>query len=289
MTLPPILVFAKLTIWEASRRRLLAALVGLTLIVIVFSAWGFSKLGDPGLNGGQPPSELEVRTIASQLLVLVAFVFAGILALSSVVVASPSVAGEIESHQALAMLARPVSRAEYLVGKWIGLAALVVAYAVGSGTLEMVAVDIAVRYVPPQPVLLLTFVAGEGLVLLTLSLALSTRMAGMTGGIVALVLYFMAWVGGIMEGVGRGFDNQTITGIGFATRLILPTDSLWRAAVYAMEPATVIAAARSLGKLGQANPFMVTDPIQPAMVGWVVAWIAGLLALATWGFRAREV
>lgn len=289
MTLPPVLVFAKLTIWEASRRRLLLAIVALTLVVIVFSGWGFAKLEDPGLNGGQPLSEVEVRTIASQLLILVAFVFAGILALSSVVVAAPSVAGEIESHQALAMLARPVSRADYLIGKWIGLAVLVCGYAIGSGTLEMVAVDIAVGYVPPNPALLLVFVGAEGLVLLTLSLVLSTRMAGMTGGIVALVLYFIAWVGGIVEGVGQGFDNATLTNIGFASRLLLPTDSLWRAAVYAMEPATVIAAAQQLGKLGRANPFLVSDPIQPAMIAWVVIWILALLTLATWSFRTREI
>jgi ABC-type transport system involved in multi-copper enzyme maturation permease subunit len=287
MTLPPVLVFAKLTIWEAARRRLLIAIVALTLVVIVFSGWGFAKLTDSILAGGG--SQLEVKTLASQLLVLVAFVFAGILALSSVVVAAPAVASEVESHQALAMLARPVSRGEYVVGKWIGLAALVCGYAVGSGTLEMVAVDVAVGYVPPNPLLTLAFIAGEGLVLLTLALLLSTRVAGMTGGIVALVLYFMAWVGGILEGVGRGFDNQTLTTIGFVTRLALPTDSLWRAAVYAMEPATVIAAAQQLGKLGRANPFLVSDPIQPVMVLWVIVWIVALLALSVWSFSRREV
>src|SRR5438270_7870035 len=38
---PPVLVFARLTIQEASRRRLLLALLVLTLLVVGFSAWGF--------------------------------------------------------------------------------------------------------------------------------------------------------------------------------------------------------------------------------------------------------
>ena len=57
--MPPVFVIARLTIQEASRRRLLLALVILTLIVVGFSAlygyWGFPthghRLWDPGARG----------------------------------------------------------------------------------------------------------------------------------------------------------------------------------------------------------------------------------------------
>ena len=42
--MPPFLVIARLTVQESSRRRLLLALVILTLIVVGFSAWGFNKI-----------------------------------------------------------------------------------------------------------------------------------------------------------------------------------------------------------------------------------------------------
>ena len=42
--MPPVLVFARLTVQEAARRRLLLALLVLTLIVVGFSAWGFDKI-----------------------------------------------------------------------------------------------------------------------------------------------------------------------------------------------------------------------------------------------------
>jgi ABC-type transport system involved in multi-copper enzyme maturation permease subunit len=287
--MPSILTFARLTIWEASRRWLLIAIAMLTLVVIGFTGWGFSKIADPTLNRGQPLSDVEVKLIASQMLVLVAFMFAGVLALSAVLVASPSISGDLESNLALSLLARPVARWHYVLGKWLGLAVLVVAYAAASGTLEMLAVYWATGYTPPHTVQLICFIAGEGLVLLTFALFLSTRLAGMTGGIIALVLYFMGWLGGIVEGVGRAVNSGTLSDIGLAMRLILPTDALWRAAVYAMEPATVLAMARSAGRLGAANPFMVSDPIQPAMLVWVVLWVVGVLGLAVWSFRAREV
>lgn len=289
MTLPPILVFAHLTIWEASRRKLLIAILVLTLIIVVGSGWGFSKLPDAGGPGGAPLSPVEVRVLASQLLIVVAFLFAGVLALSSVLVAAPAISAEVESNQVLALLARPVSRASYVLGKWLGLAVLIVGYAVVSGVAELIAVAVATGYVPPQPLQLIAAIAGEGLVLLTLTTLLSTRLAGMTGGIIALVMYFIAWIGGIVEGVGRGIDNQTLSTIGLVIRLVLPTDALWRQAVYAMEPATMLAGFRQSGALASAFPFAATDPIPPAMVAWVVLWVVALLALALWSFRRREL
>ena len=286
--IPPMLTFARLTIWEAARRKLLIAIALLTLVIIAGTGWGFTKIAGVSADG-QPPSPVEVRLVASQLLTLVAFLFSGVLALSAVLVAAPSVSSDIETNLALAMLARPVRRADYLLGKWVGLGVLVVGYAAVSGALEMLVVAWATGYVPPHPLQLVAFIAAEGLVLLTVALLFSTRLAGMTGGIIALVLWFIAWIGGILEGIGRAFDNGTLTNVGLATRLIIPTDALWRGAVYALEPATVIAAARQAGRVASATPFVVTDPIQPAMLAWIAVWVTGILVLAVWSLRVREV
>src|SRR3977135_855445 len=121
------LVVARQVLNEAARRRLLLALVLLTLIVIALTVWGVSRVDDLR-NGGQPLSDAQKKTIVSQLLILVLFMFSWVLSLAAVFVASPAISGELESGVALAILARPISRAEYVVGKWIGLVALVVAY-----------------------------------------------------------------------------------------------------------------------------------------------------------------
>jgi ABC-type transport system involved in multi-copper enzyme maturation permease subunit len=287
--MPPVLVFAKLTVWEVSRRKLLIAVAVLTLAVIGFTGWGFAKIPEQTTETGQLLSPVEVTTVASQLLIMVAFVFSGVLALSAVLVASPSIAGELESHQALALLARPVRRADYVLGKWLGLAALVLVYAAGSGALEIAVVGLVTGYVPPNPVGVLAATAGEGLIVLTLALCLSTRLAGMTAGIIVLVLWFVAWIGGIVEGIGRAFDNATLSGIGLGMRLLLPTDALWRAGVYAMEPATVVAATQRLGPIGRVSPFTAAEPIAPAMLVWAAIWVLAVLALGLWSFRSREV
>ena len=170
-----VLTIARLTVLEASRRKLLLALALLTLIVIVLTSWGFSRL--PTMNGVTPA---EVRVAASQLTILVAFMFSGVLALGSTLVAAPTIASDIESGVALAILPRPIRRSEVLLGKWLGLAVLIALYAALSGVLEMLGIQWATGYLPPNPAAAITFVAAEGLVLMTLALLLSTRLAPMT-------------------------------------------------------------------------------------------------------------
>src|SRR2546428_9497450 len=146
-----VLVVARQVINEAARRRLLLALVLLTLVVIALTVWGVSRVDDLR-NAGQPLSDAQKKTIVSQLLILVMFMFSWVLSLAAVFVASPAVSGELESGIALAILARPISRAEYVLGKWLGLVALVVTDGVGAAAVELVAVPAGRGYSPPQPV-----------------------------------------------------------------------------------------------------------------------------------------
>jgi ABC-type transport system involved in multi-copper enzyme maturation permease subunit len=285
----PALVVARLTIQEASRRRLLLALVILTLLVVGFSAWGFNKITTVTRSDGSVLPAVQVTLITSQLLIVVTFVYSGVLALSAAVVAGPLISSEVESGLLLSMLARPMRRSEVVIGKWLGLAVLVAIYAAGSALLEIAAVDWATGYVPPHPVDLILYVGAEGLALLSLGLLLSTRLSGITGGVIALVAWLMGWIAGVVGDIGVGLQNQAIENVGTVSHLILPTDGLWRGAVYAMEPDAVLATLRAAGTIGRANPFSAVDPPPIQFLAWVVVWFAIMLALSVWSFRTREI
>lgn len=280
------LVISGLVLREAARRRLVLAVVILTALAVILTAWGFSRI--PYL-GRVPLPPQQVTLVASQLTILVGFMFSFVLALSAVFVAAPAISGETESGIALAVLARPISRTQYVIGKWLGLAALLLVYALGSVALELVVIRAVVDYTPPAPVEAFAFLYAEGLALLTLALLLSTRLAGMVGGVIGLVLFGIAWIGGIVGGVGAAFDNATITHVGTVTRLLLPTDGLWRGAVFALEPAAVVTASRGAPAVAAANPFFASSAAPVAFVVWTVAWIAIVLAAAIWSFRSREI
>src|SRR5439155_17956017 len=240
-------------------------------------------------SDGTPLPPEQVSLITSQLLIVVTFMFSGVLALSAAVVAGPLISGEVESGLLLSMLARPLRRSEVVLGKWLGLAVLVAIYAAGAAFLELAAVDWATGYLPPHPIALTVFVAAEGLVLLSLGLLLSTRLSGITAGVIALVAWLIAWIAGVVGDIGTGLQNQALENVGVFSHLALPSDGLWRGAIYAMEPDTFIAAMRALGTAGRANPFAATDPPPLPFLAWVVAWFAIVLTLSVLSFRRREI
>jgi len=283
--MPPVLVIARLTVQESSRRRLLLALMILTLIVVGFSAWGFNKITTVTNSSGQTLPTQQVDLITSQLLIVVTFMFSGVLALSAAVVAGPLISSEVESGLLLSMLARPLRRSEVVLGKWLGLGILVAAYAAGAASLELAAVDWATGYLPPHPIELTLFVAAEGLVLLSLGLLLSTRLSGITAGVIALVAWLMGWIAGVVGDIGTGLQNQALENVGIVSHLVLPSDGLWRGAIYAMEPDSLIAAMRAAGTFGRANPFAAVDPPPVPFLLWVVAWFVLVLGLSIWSFR----
>jgi ABC-type transport system involved in multi-copper enzyme maturation permease subunit len=279
------LTIARLQLQELLRRRLFLVLLLLTIVVISLTTWGFSRI--PTLD--DPMSEVEIAAISSQLLILVMFMFSFVLAFSAVFAASPAISAEVESGTTLAMLARPITRLEYVVGKWLGLVATVLIYAVPAAGVQMLLVRWVVGYSPPHPIEFLLFVIGEAVVVLTLSLLLSTRFAGMVGGVTGLILWGLAWIGGIVGGVGLVFGNATLTHVGTASKLLLPTDGLWRGAVWSLEPASLIAIMRSSGQAAAANPFFAADPPPAAYILWCIAWIIGVLAFAVWSFTHKEL
>jgi ABC-type transport system involved in multi-copper enzyme maturation permease subunit len=287
--MPPVLVFARLTVQESSRRRLLLALVILTLLVVGFSAWGFNKITTVTRSDGTPLPPDQVSLITSQLLIVITFMYSGVLALSAAVVAGPLISSEVESGLLLSMLARPVRRSEVVIGKWLGLAVLVTIYAAGSAALELTAVNWATGYEPPHPIELVLYVAAEGLALLSLGLVLSTRLSGITGGVIALVAWLMAWIAGVVGDIGTGLQNSALQNVGTISHLLLPTDGLWRGAVYAMEPDVILTALRAAGTAGRANPFSAVDPPPTAFLAWVVVWFGLMLTLSIWSFRTREI
>ena len=282
------LTIARLTIREAARRKLLLALAVLTVIVIGLTGWGFQHLTTlTNPDGSQIPHD-ELRLATSQVLVLVEFMFSGVLALSAVVVASPAISSELESGVALSIFARPVSRYQVVLGKWLGLAALIVFYVVATTTLELVVVDLTTGYVPPGPVGLAAYLSGEGVVVMSLALLISTRLSGMTAGVISLVLFFIAWIGGIAGAIGEVFSSSAISNAGTITQLLLPTDALWRGSVYELEPVLyrdVLGATTERA----GNPFFVQSPPSLAFLTWSVCWVVLIVSLTVWSLHRREV
>jgi ABC-type transport system involved in multi-copper enzyme maturation permease subunit len=278
------LTFAGLTLQEAARRRVLWALGLLTVLLLALSAWGFSKLAAETDTGGLTSGEAKLA--ASQVLNLVMFFLSLVAALGTAFLAGPTLAGEIESGTSLALLARPVRRPEVLLGKWLGLVAFGASFVGVAGLAEFVVVRVAVGYWPPQPVAGLVLLAAQTTVLLTLALLLSTAISPMASGVLAVGLFGTAWVAGVVGGVGQALDNDGVARVGTVSRVLLPTDGLWRGAMHAFQDPSALT---RLGPAAEGFPFLSDSSLTVSYLVWTAVWVAMVWALAALAFSRRDI
>ena len=283
------IVIARLTVHELVRRRVVWVLGALTILSVALVAWGLDRLVSLAReNGGT--NELQIRIGVSQVLILIAFMFSFVLAMTAAFVGAPQIGGDLESGVALAILARPLRRADVLLGRWLGSAVVVVAYTMASG-LMAIGVAVAISgYGPPDPLLAIGFLSGQALVLLTLTLALGSVLPSIAAGAIAVVGFGLGWMAGVLAGVAAAFGVALLGQVAEVSRWVFPSDGLWRGVIYGLEPPVVVLlAAGSVPRFADANPFYATAPPPLAFVIWSIVWIGLVLGIASWRFERRDL
>jgi len=278
-----VLTVAALTLREASRRRVLLALAVLTVVLLLLSGWGFSRLAAEQLTSG------EARLTASVVLNLVMFGFSLIAALGTAFLAGPTLSGETESGIALAVLARPVRRSAFLLGKWLGLVVFGSGFVVLAGLAQIVVVRVAVDYWPPRPATALALLAAQTAVLLTLTVLLATAVSPMASGVVAVGLFCTTWVAGVVGGVGESLGNDNVGRVGTVSRMLLPTDGLWRGAMHAFQDPTALLEFGGGPEEAAAFPFLSVAPLTPAYLAWAAVWVLMVGGLAAVSFVRKDL
>ena len=111
---------------------------GLAVVSVVLVGWGTERLVSLAREEGVDAIQLQIGV--SQVLILIAFMFSFVLAMSAAFLAAPAIASDVETGTVHAMLARPLRRAELVVGRWLGLSIVVAVYAVLAGLLAIAVV-----------------------------------------------------------------------------------------------------------------------------------------------------
>ena len=127
-------------------------------------------------------------------------------------------------------------------------------YAVLSGLLAIGVVGFVSGHTPPEPLVAVGFLAFQAITVLTLALALGTRLPGIAAGAITVVLFGLGWFAGVLGNIAVAFDATAIRGTSDGLRYLLPTDGLWRGVVYGLEPPAVILLAAGT-RVSAANPF----------------------------------
>jgi Cu-processing system permease protein len=294
-----VLVVARWTVLEARRRRLLLAGIVLSVAFVALFAVGFTLLyhtqerdllqaqaaGADGLGGRE-----ELLAISTILVVLGLYGVQFLAALLGLFLGVASVSPEIDSGALHAVLARPLSRLEYLLGRFLALAGLLAAYVVLMSGALLLTARVVAGYRPGDAGRVLGLLLLEVLILLAVSLLGSTVLPTLANGVVMLALFGLAWLGGILGFVGAiPPGNELLANLGTAAGLLLPADAVWRGASFHVLPPSFLIATSMAGNQDVGVPFASTAPMAPAMLAWAVAYPVACLALAVAAFRRRDL
>jgi ABC-type transport system involved in multi-copper enzyme maturation permease subunit len=275
-------VIARLTVREAVRRWIVAACAAIALCLVGLSAWGFDRL-----SHSRSMTSGEVGVAVPQSLILFMFMFSFVVALSASAMASPAVSADIESGILYSIVTRPVRRSEVLLGKWLGLMVVLLAYSAVVSGLEIAVVDWVSGFLPPNPVAVWAYLFCEGALLLTLALLLSTRLSAIASGVVSIAVFGAAWLAGVVGTLGTTFNISELRTVGQISRYLFPTDGLWHGAIYYLEPQSFLA--RTLAESDKGNPFFAQSAPSWTYLLWVAVWFVVVLGAGVVSFERREL
>jgi len=289
-----VLQIARFTLQEAVSRRLILAGVLISLGYIGLFALGFHFAYDKSIKTTTSvESRLSLGVAFATLTLFGVYVVNYLASFLALFLSVAAISGEIDSGTLHAVLARPLRRSEFVIGRWLGYAVMIAVYIVAMTGLVLLIARLIASYEVPDPLPALLLMLLEGVLLLTLSLFGSTLMPTLANGIVVFTLLGLAWLAGIIEFVGRlltAASNSTggdaMLNIGTAVSLILPSDALWRGASYYLESPSMLAV---LGAARGGIPFFSSTPPAPALVVWAVGYVVVILAGAVLAFRRRDL
>jgi Cu-processing system permease protein len=271
---------AWLTLREAGRRRILWIGAGLGLVFLLFFAAGLQALirqlpADYDLGSAQSRESASFITMAG--LYAVNFLVAMLSVLASV----DTISGEIATHSIQSLVTKPIRRSDVVLGKWLGFALLVLAATALLGGGVIAIASAVTGYMVPNWPAGLALMSLQGLVLLSLTVMGGTRFSTLSNGVLAFMLFAIAFVGGWTEQFGALLNSEAAVRVGIVTSLILPTEAIWRRASSLMQP--------PLLQTFASSPFAVISEPSAAMMVYSVLYMAALVALAVRSFSRRDL
>jgi ABC-type transport system involved in multi-copper enzyme maturation permease subunit len=277
----PIIVIARLTFQEATRRKIVLAalLLGIAFLVIFDLGFYFIQR-DFASNPFSPPA--RVRNEAFNFLALAGMYVVNFLCIAiGALITADSLAGEIQSGTIQATMTKPIPRSAVVLGKWLGQAVLLLLYLVLMGGGVILSVRLLGNYGMPNWLAGLGTIYFNSLIIMTLTLAFSSSLSTLATGGAVFGAFGLAFIGGWVERVGTLLKNQTAIDLGILSSLILPSEAVWNKAAGLMTS--------PLANLAGFTPFTAASEPSSLMIFYAFVYLLAVLFIAIRRFGARDL
>jgi Cu-processing system permease protein len=280
-----ILTIARLTFFEASRRKILLAGLLLGLLFLGVYGLGFHFINVEVEKSMGADQLVQLNEMRNFLLMAGMYVVNFLTAMMTVLTSVDTMSGEISSGTIHTLVSKPIQRRDVVLGKWLGFAVMISLYLLLMGGGVMGLVYLRSGYVANHPVSALVLIWLDALVLLSISMLGGTRLSTLANGVLVFGLYGVAFIGGWIEQIGTFLPNvqasQTAMNIGVITSLIMPSEALWKRAAHELE--SPLAAALRF------TPFSAGNYPSNVMIVYAVGYLLVAMLLTIWLFQRRDL
>jgi len=231
-----VITIIKYTFKEMLKKRAFLLVFILSLLYLSIYAFGLSRIFE------RPSDSIYDIIFQSEILSAGLFFANFIVAFLVVLTSVNAISGEIESGTIYSILSKPIKRYELVLGKFIGLSIMIVLYS-SIMFLSVVGLNIwfgsKISFGWDNILKGLFFFDLGPIVFLALIIASSSIFSTINTGIIAIMAYGIALVGGVLEQIGTAIQQSQVSAFGLKsgeslinagiiTSLILPTDVIYR-------------------------------------------------------------
>ncbi|CAN5832501.1 ABC transporter permease [soil metagenome] len=281
------LLIARLTLQEAVRRKLVWAVLALSVLFVVLYIYGFQTVVDDvdtfNAERGGAPQQLLPRDVQMSIIVMLGLWTVNFLAgVMTIFAAVGAISSEIEAGTLHVIVTKPLNRFEIIAGKYLGFLTMIVIYISLMFGSVIVTSRVVGDYTAPNLLSGLALMILVSTILLSLTMLGSTIFSTMANGVIVFMLYGMALTGGLVEQIGTSLDNDTMIRIGVASSVLVPSDSMWKLASYKVQPAIAVS-------LTGPNPFGTFVPPSDFAVRYAIFYCLVIVLASMLAFQRRDL
>jgi Cu-processing system permease protein len=279
-------IVARHALQEALRRRVLLVVVVLTIVFGGLYAWGCAELFKDVNQFSDPSSGLDATALAGSTIVGLAMfggLFLGVV-LATFLTAG-AVRGDAERGLLQPLIVRPLSRSEYLLGRFLAAATVSALYVLIVYFGAVVVTGLIGDWWPAHLVASAVRLAGGAILIAALALLGSVFLGATANGILMLMAYGMGLLAGLLGAIGDAIPSPTLQHISSTASWLLPFEALYRDALRLL----VRDVPGVTGALVQLGPLGGSHDAGPLLLPWALLYLAVVLAAAAIAFARSDV
>lgn len=193
--------------------------------------------------------------------------------------------GDAERGLLQPLVVRPVGRAQVLVARFAAAAIVSGGYVLGVYAGAVVATGIVGDWYPDNVVEPGLALVGGVVVISALSTAGSVFLTATANGIAVFMLYGAGLIAGLLGQIGDALDSDKLQNIANIASWALPFEALFQDGLNA----TVSGTGGIAGALLDLGPFGGAEQAGMLLWPYTVAYVAAVIAGATWAFGRRDL